>query len=934
MSRQPRSFVVALTTFLLLLSPLAALPAQAAPNVHANQKAHTATQKLARTNAKLGLPGEGKTVPRPGGKATASSLPSATPDVAAAASGAVVQFAEMALSEDVGVVGVTFDQPVADDVAVYVRQVDAGTPEAWTALEMDTSSETATAPLSTEPIVVSGAGSVQVATLSATPMTATLALSTSATVAADTTTSDLAWTDPEIRSRSSWGARPPKYEYTKGIVTGAMIHHTAGTNNYTADQVPAILRSIQAFHMDTRDWNDMAYNVLVDKFGRAWEGRGGGVDKAIAGGHAWGITNNRVFGISIMGDYETVQPSAAALDTVSKVIAWKFRIHGVDPNSKTWGSGGQDGGDITLNALSGHRDENATACPGRYVYAQFSTIKTKVVNYLATKYPNTGLEGYRPGNLISDERFFDGAGLTEQEARDFIAAKGSTCVPGADGTPCLKDYVVTIPATPATQYCAALPGGETDAAGVITQVGQVCGINPEVMLVLIQKESGLVGASRPTATMYSKATGAGCPDFMACDAGLASFFGQVYGAAEKFQKYKANPGAYPVKANGTPQTVRYSPEPSCGSATFVVENQATAGLYTYTPFTANAAAINAVSGAGDACSAYGNRNFYRLLSTWFPTAPSSWTAALPEPASTVTPQWGAIWAKANALGAAATGAEKGPVVDAGNGWFSKPYANLAILWAPATGPGVVSFKDTWGTADDTYTVPSTPGVAYAVNGTVQGPGTYPALGTVTVTATPQVGYALTGTTSWSKAFTGVASPTPTPTSTPAPTPTPTPMVSPTPTPSVLAPSTVVVRRWFTPIDKDWVTIPEASGQPSAAQLRSWGYTIGSDPQYRASLTGGTGMVAVYRWWHPKDHDWVDMPASGTPDATMVRYGYTIKTFQFHLWTTGGSGRVAVNRWFHPKDNEWVTIRQDEISDATLKSWGYGAKTLVGYAPLA
>ena len=667
------SLIAALTLSLGPVLPAAAEPAPPVPPPTSTEQEEVRTVRKPVAPADPGL-----------------DLPVATSSQTARRTSAVdtrvVQVAESPVDEAVGVVAVTLpaDSP---DTEIYLRQVTDGQPGAWSRMELDDAGAEGQQVLGTDATIVTGADSVQVATVSSEPVPAELMLLTSTQASADATASDLAWSDPAIRSRRSWGADESlvRNPYTYAQVTGAMIHHTAGSNNYTADQVPSILRSIQAYHVNGRGWNDIAYNVLVDKFGRAWEGRGGGVDRAVQGGHAWGVTNARVFGISLMGDHEAVRPTAAAIDTLSRVIAWKFRIHYVDPYGTTWGSAGQDGGDTFLNAISGHRDENATSCPGKYVYEQFSSIRSTVASYMATVYTRTGLEGYKPGNLISNQRFHDVGAMSEQGVRDFLAEKGAACVPNPNGTPCLKDFRTTIPAVAATSFCAAVAGGGVDAAGVISRVGTACGINPQVLLALIQRESSLVTGSRPTATMYAKATGSGCPDFMGCDPNQASFFGQVYGAAERFKKYEANPRGYAYRADGTSQRVQYHPEATCGTASFVIENQATANLYIYTPYTANKASLDAITGTGDVCSAYGNRNFYRLMSQWF-AANGDATAApvAPQPASTVTPAWAAISAKASALGASYTGAERGPVV-AISGGANKTYANLTIHWSPSTG---------------------------------------------------------------------------------------------------------------------------------------------------------------------------------------------------------------------------------------------------------
>jgi hypothetical protein len=75
-------------------------------------------------------------------------------------------------------------------------------------------------------------------------------------------------------------------------------------------------------------------------------------------------------------------------------------------------------------------------------------------------------------------------------------------------------------------------------------------------------------------------------------------------------------------------------------------------------------------------------------------------------------------------------------------------------------PGEVTFTEVCGTAHDTFTIPSTTGVVYKVNGDVVTAGTHPGSGTVTVTSTPESGYVLTGTTSWAHTFTNEDCPVP------------------------------------------------------------------------------------------------------------------------------------------------------------------------------
>ncbi|HET6622840.1 MAG TPA: hypothetical protein VFG56_02815, partial [Candidatus Saccharimonadales bacterium] len=68
-------------------------------------------------------------------------------------------------------------------------------------------------------------------------------------------------------------------------------------------------------------------------------------------------------------------------------------------------------------------------------------------------------------------------------------------------------------------------------------------------------------------------------------------------------------------------------------------------------------------------------------------------------------------------------------------------------------PAAPTSHDVCGTANDTYTVPSTEGVDYLVDGKVVKAGTYPGSGSVTVTAKAQDGYKLKGDSSWTFQFT-------------------------------------------------------------------------------------------------------------------------------------------------------------------------------------
>jgi putative cell wall-binding protein len=184
------------------------------------------------------------------------------------------------------------------------------------------------------------------------------------------------------------------------------------------------------------------------------------------------------------------------------------------------------------------------------------------------------------------------------------------------GYTCLKDYTVTTPSMPGDAVCMPYQGGQNEsAAQIIAKVGQACGISQKVLLVLLQKESELVNDDFPGQKQYDQAMGFDCSDSAPCNPEYAGFFKQVYWAAWSLDSYRVQPaaGEFPV---GTPVSVLYSPNPSCdpASSKLTLRNQATASLYDYTPYQPNQAALD---GGGDACSSYGNLNFWIIYTDWF-----------------------------------------------------------------------------------------------------------------------------------------------------------------------------------------------------------------------------------------------------------------------------------------------------------------------------
>jgi flagellar hook assembly protein FlgD len=190
---------------------------------------------------------------------------------------------------------------------------------------------------------------------------------------------------PRIVTRTEWQAdetiRRAKPVYADTLRM-AYVHHTAGTNDYTRLQAPAVVRAIEVYHVEGNGWNDIGYNALVDRFGTVYEGRYGGIDQNVVGAHAKGF-NTGSFGIAVMGDFRTVEPPPAAVDALVRTLAWRLDLAHVDPlSSFTAISSGserfQSGIPVLLRAISGHRDTGLTTCPGQRLYDLIPTIAKRV----------------------------------------------------------------------------------------------------------------------------------------------------------------------------------------------------------------------------------------------------------------------------------------------------------------------------------------------------------------------------------------------------------------------------------------------------------------------------------------------------------------------------------------------------------------------------
>jgi hypothetical protein len=194
-----------------------------------------------------------------------------------------------------------------------------------------------------------------------------------------------ATSQPRIRSRSEWGGEQcPTRGVNYSRVKAAVVHHTVTANEYTRAQVPAAILAVCRFHRNTNGWNDIGYNFVVDRFGRIWEGRDGGIDEAVVGSHAQGY-NSQTTGIANLGEFTASPQSDAAIAAMARLIAWKLPNHGVRTSgtvrmTSAGGSSARYPYGYTRRFLHviGHRDTGQTACPGEQLYYQLSDLRERI----------------------------------------------------------------------------------------------------------------------------------------------------------------------------------------------------------------------------------------------------------------------------------------------------------------------------------------------------------------------------------------------------------------------------------------------------------------------------------------------------------------------------------------------------------------------------
>ena len=244
---------------------------------------------------------------------------------------------------------------------------------------------------------------------------------------------------------------------------------------------------------------------------------------------------------------------------------------------------------------------------------------SEIQNFLNSKVPSCDTNGTKPASEY---------GRSDLTHAQYAATRGWPGPPYV----CLRNYyevpkTAPGPGVPANNYSGSIPSGAISAAQMIYNAAQTYHISPKVLLVKLGTESAgpLTTDSWPLQSQYTYAMGAHCPDSgpggsANCDGNYAGFSIQISEAAALLRYYIDGmtqswwPYKKPFQSNYVQWNVTAR---NCGGSNVYLESMGTAALYTYTPYQPNAAALANMYGTGDNCSAYGNRNFWRVYNDWF-----------------------------------------------------------------------------------------------------------------------------------------------------------------------------------------------------------------------------------------------------------------------------------------------------------------------------
>lgn len=231
------------------------------------------------------------------------------------------------------------------------------------------------------------------------------------------------------------------------------------------------------------------------------------------------------------------------------------------------------------------------------------------------------LSNFQPGRIMDDAVFTRSDSMNTSQIQSFLNSKVPNCDTQGDrpynGNMNRRQYAATRDVSPPFTCLKDYQEHGKSAAQIINDTAKEFRINPQVLIVLMQKEQGLVTDDWPWPIQYQSATGYGCPDTAPCQSEYFGLTNQLRWAARMFRAIMNDSSTWYTPYNLGNNQIPWHPDSGCGTSTVNIQNRATKALYNYTPYRPNQAALNAGYGLGDDCSSYGNRNFYLYFRDWF-----------------------------------------------------------------------------------------------------------------------------------------------------------------------------------------------------------------------------------------------------------------------------------------------------------------------------
>lgn len=211
---------------------------------------------------------------------------------------------------------------------------------------------------------------------------------------------------PQYLSRAAWGA-DESYRYNPDgtldtppafyPVQALTVHHSG--EDIPAPDPIAHIRGIYYKQAVTQDWGDIGYQLLIDAEGRVYEGTysdtdavpvfgpslgADGLPMMVNGSHVGGFNAGNI-GICMLGNFMTAPPTAAALRSLTQVLALLAAVTRLNPLGTTNYRNPVSGATATIATISGHQDwhdanpaAGDTLCPGDHLYALLPDIRRDV----------------------------------------------------------------------------------------------------------------------------------------------------------------------------------------------------------------------------------------------------------------------------------------------------------------------------------------------------------------------------------------------------------------------------------------------------------------------------------------------------------------------------------------------------------------------------